>query len=508
MIKAVYIGDNQGNLVHEYLVSPSVPSFTSLVNNPTFKNGEDSAEEAYQVKDLNNHFYACIYNTKYLKYIVLCSKGEEYGENPLVPFVFLDRVVETMQEYFGSPLTSTKIDAHNDTLTLVLNEMIDNGLPNVTDSNKLRELVLLKSLLSKILSTSTELAAAATNKSLSSLSAISHALKSEEVIPWRKSNVRYTNNEVFLDVVEAVNVILKPKKTRTGGSAARNFDSAFYSNSFLGSNLLPVTGSISGKIDCLSHISGVPLLEVDFNSAAVSVDAPQFHPCIKIDTWKKSRSLSFIPPDGHSTLMSYIVDMDVLLEKAQLGMLSQVEFECRLELGSRKNEFEIRVNVPIHTSIGKIERLNVEIFSALSKRPVNRDDSSFDDGVTYMKSIRATHGDFRDHGEGRAEWTIKDLKTGVQPVLRVSMTNSVITEDTAAPVSTYGEAEASTAALEESPVSPVYYKVTFEYKGAVPSGLKVDGLKVKSIKGLGDNVKPFKGVRYITKTGDYTIRAK
>lgn len=508
MFEAVYIADSQGNLVHEYLGSLSAPSFNNLITNINSKQGGFDSREPYQVTRLNERYYTSIHNTKYLKYILLCFNEGEYGENPLTPFVFLERLIETMHEYFGSPLTSTKIDANNDTLTLLLNEMIYDGLPSITDSNKLRELVLLKSLLSKILSTSNELAAAATNKSLASLSAMAHVPKTEESIPWRKSKVRYTNNEVFIDVIEQVNVTLKPKASRGHGSSARNFDSAFYSNSFSGSTLVPVSGTIAGKIDCLSHISGVPHLMVDFNSAAVSIDVPQFHPCIKLDTWLKSTSLSFIPPDGQSTLMTYLVDMDIMLEKAQLGMLGQVEFECQLQLGSRQNEFELRVKVPIHNAISKIESLSVEIFAEMPQLLRQDDGNSVADGVINMKSVRATHGDFRYHGEGQGEWIIRDLKTGTQPVLRCSINSSTGQDDIMTPEPAHNEEQEIEAELYQRPISPLYYKVAYEYKGAVPSGLKVNSLKVTSIKGLGENVKPFKGVRYITKTGDYTIRAK
>ena len=29
-------------------------------------------------------------------------------------------------------------------------------------------------------------------------------------IPWRRSNVKHTNNEMYVDVIETVNVIIKP----------------------------------------------------------------------------------------------------------------------------------------------------------------------------------------------------------------------------------------------------------------------------------------------------------
>ena len=509
MFEAVYIADRQENLVYEYLVQLHAPHLQLLVNYLKLKKEEKNDPSSQQVMELNNRSFVCSSITQHLTFYVLCLKNSEDELNPLTPFVFLDRLLEVMQEYFGTPLSSTKIDANNDTLTLILNEMIDDGVPHITDVNKLRELVLLKSLLSKILSTSNELAAAATNKSLASLSSISRSSRTQDSIPWRKSNVRYTNNEVFVDIIETVNVILKPKSGRHVQPSTHNFDSAFYSNAFLGTKLIPVTGTILGEIDCLCHISGVPLLQVDFNSAASLVGVPLFHPCIKLDTWMRAKSLSFIPPDGQSTLMTYQVDMDTLLENAQLGMLNQIDFQCQLELGSRRNEFELRFNIPKHHAINKIDSLSVEIIAGypdISKNEEKRLETSNDE-ISNMKSIRVSHGDFRYQGNGKAEWSIKNMITGVQPILRASIMTSNSNDDFLDSSSESSQKENLDLGVQQ-PVSPLYYKLRFTYKGNVPSGLKVDSLKVTSIKGLGENVKPYKGVRYVTKSGDYTVRTK
>ena len=54
---------------------------------------------------------------------------------------------------------------------------------------------------------------------------------------------------------------------------------------------------------------------------------------------------------------------------------------------------------------------------------------------------------------------------------------------------------------------PSYIKLSYSHKGPVPSGLKVDSLKIISAKGLGDTVKPYKGVKYMTKSGNYIVRS-
>jgi hypothetical protein len=48
--------------------------------------------------------------------------------------------------------------------------------------------------------------------------------------------------------------------------------------------------------------------------------------------------------------------------------------------------------------------------------------------------------------------------------------------------------------------------VAFSVKGWLASGVKVDSLKVVGGKGLGEGVKPYKGVKYLTKAGDIEVR--
>jgi len=48
--------------------------------------------------------------------------------------------------------------------------------------------------------------------------------------------------------------------------------------------------------------------------------------------------------------------------------------------------------------------------------------------------------------------------------------------------------------------------VAFSVKGWLASGVRVDSLKVVGGKGLGEGVKPYKGVKYLTKAGDIEVR--
>ncbi|KAG0673650.1 hypothetical protein C6P40_002963 [Pichia californica] len=52
-------------------------------------------------------------------------------------------------------------------------------------------------------------------------------------------------------------------------------------------------------------------------------------------------------------------------------------------------------------------------------------------------------------------------------------------------------------------ISPRFLRVHYKHLGSLPSGLKVQGIKVVS---GGSKVKPFKGVKYTTQSGDFIVR--
>lgn len=483
MFDAVYIADLKNTLAFEYLVFPDSPPYAVVEQTILSKFGPHQNNPS-QLVEANANYFLCSHATQRLVTFVLCRHDDELPPvNPVAPFVFLEKLTELMEVYFGAPLTTTKVSANSDTLTLLLHEMLADGTPNVTDFNNLKDLVLLSSFLLKIIQTGNSLASA-TSKSLGSYSAGPSSSPEPSGVPWRRSKVRYTKNEMFVDVTESVSVILRlrrPVRPANGAlgqkSSERAFDSAFYSLASADSTRGPklVTGHILGLVDFVSHISGTPSLQILLNSASRSLRATQFHRCIEKDTWSRAHALSFIPPDGRSTLMTYEVDLDSLPRLAQTEMLGLVRFSCEPGLGLQANEFELKVAAQKHSLVASIEAVSVEVCAyELGDAEENP--------VLGIKSIQASRGDFRYKGNGLGEWTLKNVPTD----LTATMRGQIRTEtDTAA--------------------RPVWVKVLFVYKGQVPSGLKVDSLKVVLQQGMGD-VKPYKGVKYITKAGDYSIR--
>ncbi|CAK7894609.1 AP-3 complex subunit mu [[Candida] anglica] len=546
MIEALYIADTTNTLVFEYLISRSAPSFKSLwgvieTNIPT-TGSELEFDSVVPFIKINQDYFVCYQNTSSLTVYVLCST--EQNPNPLGPIVFVTRLLAAMEDYFGSPLAVSKIDANNDTLYLLINEMVDDGIPVVTDANQLRDLIPFKSLLSRILTTTNELASA---KSLGALAGSMSSTKSgpsfggagsgtlhgngslhsgsnsgssfgtgsglsfASATPWRKSNVKYTNNEMFVDIIETINVILRPTRNSSKASKLASSSSAFYSTSGLQgggtSKLVAVTGTIDGQIEFTSHLTGIPDLQLSLQTPyGVEISGTSFHQCIRspLERWssKNGGVLSFIPADGKSTLMTYQVDLSASNNTSQIGL---VDVEFTTGLGAHQNEFEVKLFIKQNKGTTKIEDFTVQVVCpALTEEP-----------SSTIRSGRVTHGDFSYRGHGVGEWNLRGLSTGVQPILRGSITGGALDSDDDLILSKESDVDRGSAAStptnsSQAPGStalqPEYLRLSYNTKGHVPSGLKVESLKLISARGMGEAVKPYKGVKYITRTGEYIVR--
>lgn len=81
----------------------------------------------------------------------------------------------------------------------LLDEMIDNGFPLTTEPKILREMIAPPNIVSKVLSVVT-----------GNSSNVSETLPgaTASCVPWRTTDRKYTNNEVYVDLVEEMDAII------------------------------------------------------------------------------------------------------------------------------------------------------------------------------------------------------------------------------------------------------------------------------------------------------------
>ncbi|KAJ7047782.1 Mu homology domain-containing protein [Mycena alexandri] len=205
---------------------------------------------------------------------ILCPMSGDV--DPLFGFAFLQTFIDILHEYFGA-LSAATLKDNFDVVYQLLEETLDSGgHPLTTSPNTLRDIVLPPSLLSKLLS----VAGANINSTINSGSGLGSAGGPfSSPIPWRKAGLRYNSNEVYFDMVEELKAIVNKHGTT-------------------------LTSSVWGKIETNAKLSGTPDCLLTFTNPHVITDCA-FHPCVRLQRWKRDSSLSFVPPDGHFTLAEY-----------------------------------------------------------------------------------------------------------------------------------------------------------------------------------------------------------
>ncbi|KAF4970499.1 hypothetical protein FZEAL_10025 [Fusarium zealandicum] len=452
---------------------------------------------------------------------------------PLLVFEFLHRVIDAFEDFLGAPLLAVKIETSYDIVAQLLTEMCDAGTISTTEPNALREVVEQEGWVGKFLGSINLPGKTPMSNNYSNSSAPSLIASNTPALPWRRANVRHTSNEMYADVVETLTVTLAPSGR-------------------------PLAAFANGTIAFTSKVSGVPDITLTLTSPSGKhnlggiMELPVFHPCVRLNRWKeRPGELSFIPPDGRFILAGYEVDL-LPFTSGKSGSLSSnnlklpVNMEVKTGLGATGSDFEVRLQVnkvlgaPSPSSSGQFGRggssgrlggphsgspgapamdeLTVTI-------PLPAD-------VRNLPEIRPSKGDASfNPGEKLLEWHIpaKELSGGTSYFgLRCTVVGPLAGEDEdgfdangfgfgtdytinepyqSVPVAKTTQKTESTSddkdakkVAQNKILMPTSASVSFSVKGWLASGLKVESimLDTRKSRGLGESVKPYKGVKYLT----------
>jgi len=216
-------------------------------------------------------------------------------EPPLAIFELLDRVHQVLARYLGE-VSEDSLRQNFSTVYLLLDEMIDSGLPFTTEVNSLESIIAPPSAISKVVQavsgSSTQVLSDvppdAKGQGGTTLGALTSALGASThtqiggasaEIWWRRQNVVYASNEIYVDIVESIDCICNSQGHM-------------------------VSGGVSGDILVNSKLSGIPEVLMTLRNPAVLQNV-SFHPCVRLHRIERDKALSFIPPDGEFTLASY-----------------------------------------------------------------------------------------------------------------------------------------------------------------------------------------------------------
>lgn len=243
--------------------------------------------------------------------------------NPALVFTYMNRMIEVFKAFFNNAFDEGAIRENLTTIFELFDETMDDGYPQVTAINVLAGYI------------QSGKATVDVDKLHAGPAAMTSAITG--AVDWRQPGKHnYSKNEVYLDVLEAVNLMMS-------------------------SNGTVLRGDVSGKIQMKTFLSGMPeckfglndklVLEKDKKVAAVadkkasgiSIDDLTFHRCVKLNQFDTDRTISFVPPDGEFELMKYRVTQNVNLPFKVIPVVS--------EIGRTRVEYDIKVRANFESTL-------------------------------------------------------------------------------------------------------------------------------------------------------------
>lgn len=392
-------------------------------------------------------------------YVVALSKT---NSDAMQTLYFLQQLIAALEDYFKT-LAEESIRDNFVVIYELLDEMMDYGYPQITDGKILQEYITQET----------------------------HALdpRSSNVVTnavsWRPAGIFYKKNELFLDVVESLDMVQEADGT-------------------------VVRSQIIGKVHVNAYLSGMPVLKLGLNDAArsrvkdvqdggagennqdssakstakrkhgknVEIEDVKFHQCVELDVFDQDRTIQFIPPDGKFELMSYRITDSVKTKplflvdsKVDVREHSRVLIHARIKSQYRKK------------SVASVVEVRIPV-------PPDADTPRF----------KTAHGTVVYAPEHNAiVWKIKDFGGGKEYSMSAQLQLSSIDETADA------EWRGTTfpTATNKTPSRAVQVKFEIPY-------LAVSGMQVRYLKVTEPTLKyhSLPWVRYVTQTGqEYTVRS-
>jgi AP-1 complex subunit mu len=344
--------------------------------------------------------------------------------------LFLYTLIKVLEEYF----TNLEEESIRDNFVItyeLLDEMMDFGYPQTTEPQLLKQYITQKG----------------------------HKLNKAQITlpdgitgphPWRPLGIKYRKNEVFLDVIEKVNLLI-------------------------GSNGSILNSEIIGQIMVKCYLSGVPQLRLGLNdrvqlseqhratqsSKGIELEDVKFHQCVSLSRFDEEGIISFIPPDGDFELLSYRLSANIkplYIVEAIVDSHAHSRVEYLVKIRSQYKQRSVANNVKVIVPV-----------------PADADSPRF----------RATIGSVQySPGQNCIIWTIRQFSGDKEFSMRAHFGLPSITNEE-----------------EEKTMPPI--SVEFEIPYFTVSGIQVRYLKITEPN---DKYTALPWVRYITQNGQYQIR--
>mmetsp|Transcript_22555 Transcript_22555/g.35942 ORF Transcript_22555/g.35942 Transcript_22555/m.35942 type:complete len:425 (+) Transcript_22555:111-1385(+) len=316
---AVFFTDLKGKILISRNYRGDVP--VSCIEKFAFRIQEEEEMDSKPVYTENGITYVYIkYNNLYVLSVT------KKNSNVFTMMLFMYRMCAVFKDYFGE-VSEESIRDNFVIIYELLDEMMDFGYPQTTEQKILREYITQHGY--------------RVEKQPRPPMALTNA------VSWRSEGIVHRKNEIFLDVVEKLNLLV----SATGQV---------------------VHSEILGAIKMKSFLSGMPELKLGLNDKlmfkaagrnftkgkAVEMEDIKFHQCVRLPRFENDRTISFIPPDGEFELMSYRLNTHVkpliwVEAVVEPHKSSRIEYmiKARSQFKSRSIANNVEITIPVPTDV-------------------------------------------------------------------------------------------------------------------------------------------------------------
>ncbi|KAI3368174.1 hypothetical protein L3Q82_007901 [Scortum barcoo] len=279
---------------------------------PMLMKREEDAEMTPMISHGSSHFLWIKHSNLYFLISVVAMTKK--NANAALVYSFLYKIVQVFKEYFKE-LEEESIRDNFVTVYELMDEVMDFGFPQTTDSKILQEYITQQG--HKLEVGAPRPPATVTN-----------------AVSWRSEGIKYRKNEVFMDVIESVNLLVS-----ANGSILRS----------------EIVGTIKLKV----VLSGMPELRLGLNdkvlfeitgrekSKTVELEDVKFHQCVRLSRFENDRTISFIPPDGESeAYVKPLIWIESVIEKFSHSRV-EIKVKARSQFKSRSTANNVSILVPV-----------------------------------------------------------------------------------------------------------------------------------------------------------------
>mmetsp|Transcript_44149 Transcript_44149/g.82605 ORF Transcript_44149/g.82605 Transcript_44149/m.82605 type:complete len:431 (-) Transcript_44149:26-1318(-) len=365
--------------------------------------------------------------------LVACTKD---NVNVMLVLKLLHKMVDLFKAYFGGSFDENQVRKNFVLIYELLDEIIDYGYPQILEVDVLKKYI-----------TQGGTSKAVDLNDQEQLKKIT--VQATGVCSWRAEGIKHKKNEVFIDVIERVNILVSTKRERLRADV---------------SGEILVNCKLSGMPECKFGMNDKLVMSSDARARSsdkgIALDDYGFHQCVRLGKFDVDREITFIPPDEQFSLMTYRITENI---ESPFKLIPNVKV-----LGRTRLELSLQVTAMYDRNI---EATNVRIDFPCPKNTAK----------AHIPS--PGHGKARyDANEGAVIWRIRRFPGRHE-------------------YSLLAEVELASMVSDKQWVRPPI-TMDFEVPQFTASGLRVRFLKVQEKS----QYKPIKWIRYLTKAGTYEHR--